>query len=112
MEDGLRERKKRRTRRLLIDEALRLFVERGYDETTIADITTAAEVSRRTFFSYFDSKDDLLFADADDHLERLHTGFAHRVEGEGPFEALGRVAMEVLPETADELMGRHRHVRL
>ncbi|MGP4101082.1 TetR/AcrR family transcriptional regulator [Nonomuraea sp. KM90] len=112
VEDGLRQRKKLRTRRLLVDQALRLFIERGYDQTTIADIAAAADVSRRTFFSYFNSKDDLLFADADDHLERLHTAFAARPDGERALDALRRVALEVLPRTADELMGRHRHVRL
>ncbi|MFI0408245.1 TetR/AcrR family transcriptional regulator [Actinomadura sp. 3N508] len=109
---GLRERKKRRTRRALIDAALELFADRGYDETTITEITAAADVSRRTFFAYFRSKDDLLFADADERLEALHASFAETVPGERPFEALRRITLDTLPQAADEILGRHRDARL
>jgi AcrR family transcriptional regulator len=59
---GLRERKKRRTREALEQAAAALVVERGYADTTLADIADAAEVSARTIFSYFGSKEDILFA--------------------------------------------------
>ena len=52
---SLRERKRVRTRQALIDAAAELFERRGYDGTTIADIAAAADVSTRTFFSYFAS---------------------------------------------------------
>jgi AcrR family transcriptional regulator len=63
---GLRERKKRATRTLIADTALRLFVERGFDETTVADVAEAAGVSVKTVFNYFPAKEDLFFDRAEE----------------------------------------------
>ena len=60
---GLRERKKRRTRQALRQAAVRLFLERGFEATTIADITAAADVAPRTFFSYYPTKEDVVLDD-------------------------------------------------
>jgi AcrR family transcriptional regulator len=57
-----RDRNKLRTRARLQRAALELFAAQGYDATTVAQITEAADVSLRTFFRYFDAKDDVLFA--------------------------------------------------
>lgn len=59
---GLREKKKEATRARIAEAGLRLFRDRGYDATTLDDIAAAAGISRRTFFYYFKSKDDVLLA--------------------------------------------------
>jgi AcrR family transcriptional regulator len=60
--DGIREAKRRETHRRIAEAAIRLFLERGYDATTLDAIAEAAEISRRTFFAYFRSKDEILQA--------------------------------------------------
>lgn len=58
---GLRERKKARTRLELMNAAISLFREKGFAETTVADIVNSVEYSSSTFFRYFDSKEDVVF---------------------------------------------------
>lgn len=58
--DGLIDRRVRRTRQTLHETLMRLTVERGYDEITVADIAAAADVGRSTFYAHFTDKDDLL----------------------------------------------------
>ncbi|MFG1689143.1 TetR/AcrR family transcriptional regulator [Nonomuraea sp. NPDC049269] len=79
---GLRERKKQRTRRALIEAALRLFDEKGFEETTLAEIAAEAEVSTRTFFSYFASKEDVLFYDGESRMALAMELIASRMPGE------------------------------
>lgn len=70
MEPGLRERKKRRSRDALVAAALDLFQRHGYDETTVAQIAAAAELSTRTFFLHFPTKEDVLLANTETRLSR------------------------------------------
>jgi AcrR family transcriptional regulator len=87
---GLRERKKLETRLALARAAMRLFEERGYSATSIDDIAAAANVSRRTFFRYFASKDEVLIVDPGGKLEALHVALAEGPSEESTIEALRR----------------------
>ena len=85
---GLRERKKRKTRDTIVRVAADLFAEHGYEKTTIAEIAEAAEVSPRTIFAYFPSKEDILFCDFPELEERLAQALRERPEGTTALDAL------------------------
>jgi AcrR family transcriptional regulator len=86
MAEGLRERKKQRTREQIIDAAMGLFAERGYHATTIADIAEAADVAPRTFFSYFPSKEAVVFHNVDRELDEMATALGERLPVETMFD--------------------------
>jgi AcrR family transcriptional regulator len=85
---GLRERKKRKTRDTIVRVAAELFAQQGYEKTTIAEIADAAEVSPRTIFAYFPSKEDILFCDFPEMEERLAQALRERPEGATALDAL------------------------
>ena len=85
---GLRERKKRETREALARAGLELFVERGYDETTLAEIADAVGVSTRTIFAYFPGKEDILFATVQTMCDALVQALAERPAGTDALTAL------------------------
>ncbi|CAJ1579956.1 TetR family transcriptional regulator [[Mycobacterium] wendilense] len=93
---GLRERKKRRTRATLIDAAVQLCLEQGYDNTTVEQIAAAAEVSPRTFSRYFPTKDAVVLTLLDELVERVVEELA-RIPFDVPvFEAFRRAHVNVL----------------
>ncbi|MGH9059659.1 MAG: TetR/AcrR family transcriptional regulator, partial [Acidimicrobiales bacterium] len=89
---GLREEKKRRTRQTLIEAALTLFDERGYDGSTVTGIAAAAGVSPATFFNYFATKEDVVFADQHRYDEVLDEVFATA----GPAEPVADVVVRTV----------------
>jgi len=93
---GLRERKKQRTRRTLVETALRLFQEQGFDQTTVAAIAAAADVSVKTFFNYFPSKEDVVFADSRLRMETTLQVVAERAPDDDLDALLQRVVERVL----------------
>jgi AcrR family transcriptional regulator len=85
---GLRERKKRETREALTRAAHELFVDRGYEETTLGEIADAAGVSTRTIFAYFPGKEDILFATVQTMLDAVAAALADRPTGTDALAAL------------------------
>jgi AcrR family transcriptional regulator len=92
--EGLRERKKERTRDAIRDAAHDLFIEHGFAGTTVDDIAAAADVSPRTFFRYFASKEEVLFSRFDEALDLLQDFLESRPAGERVTESLQIAAAE------------------
>ncbi|NRQ32888.1 TetR family transcriptional regulator [Nonomuraea sp. NN258] len=93
---GLRERKKEKTRLAILDAALDLFLEQGYESTTVEQIAGAVEVSPRTFFRYFTSKDHLVLLFHDHGEEIMLETLESRPEDEPPFTSLMHALRAVL----------------
>ncbi|MEU5542222.1 TetR/AcrR family transcriptional regulator [Streptomyces sioyaensis] len=96
MAEGLRERKKRQTRQYISDVATGLFLERGFDAVTIAEIAGAAEVSVNTVYNYFPAKEDLFFDRSKGVADRLSRFVRGRAAGES-------AAVAVLRELREEV---------
>jgi AcrR family transcriptional regulator len=92
---GIRERKKQRTRQALRQAAARLFLERGFEATTIADITAAADVAPRTFFSYFQTKEDVVLDEGAQRFAKAQQTLRQRPHGEPLLAAFRRAALEI-----------------
>lgn len=93
---SLQERKQELVRAEIFNAAWRLFGEHGYEATTVADIAAAAGVSRRTFFRYFSSKEDVLVETTDDFAEAMLAAMAERPLDEPPLVAIERALVPVL----------------
>ena len=87
---GLRESKKQETRQLISDQATRLFIENGFEATTIAEIAVAARVAKKTVTNYFARKEDLAFDHREEFVEGLARTVSGRAEGESALVALRR----------------------
>lgn len=117
---GLRERKKHQTRAALRGAAVRLYLRDGPERVTVHDICAEAGVSPRTFFNYFDSKDDALFDWAPGLTHHLATAVAEGPADEGPLATLHRATLEAVPglvsdrdwQKRDQLLREHPELLL
>jgi AcrR family transcriptional regulator len=112
---GLRERKKQRTRDALLHAALELFTTRGYEQTTVDDITEAVDVSQRTFFRYFASKEEAAFALQEIAEECFFETVRARPPHEAPLDALRRAVVEgwdAISEAIDAVVPVELYLRM
>ena len=91
----MQKRKKHQTSVALAESALRLFAERGFVETTIEEIADAADMSARTFFRHFPSKEAVVFADDEDRRELLIAAFRARPVTEPILRTVREAAIEL-----------------
>jgi AcrR family transcriptional regulator len=91
---GLRERKKQQTRELIADTARRLFVERGFENVTVAEIARAADVAETTVFNYFPTKEDLVYWRLESFEAALLDAIREREPGESALAAFGRFVLQ------------------
>lgn len=95
---GLRQRKQVRTREALIAVGMRLFVERGFDEVTVDEIAAAADISRRSFFRYFETKGDLVLGWTRELQETLVAALLARPRAEPPLQSMHQAFLRMVAE--------------
>lgn len=93
--ESLRERTRRAVRQQLADSAMRLFVEQGFEATTIDQIAADSGISRRSFFRYFASKEDVVLGELFDRGGIVATALAGRPPGESPWDAVKAALLEL-----------------
>ncbi len=96
--EGWRERKRQQTQQRIAETGMRMFVEKGFEATTLDAIAEAAGIARRTFFHYFDSKEALLFAYEDRAEEGVRRALAGMPNDMPPFEAMRAALMAMVSE--------------
>jgi len=97
--DGRAGRPPASSRATLSEAACELFLERGYEATTVADITTRAGVSRSSFFNYFASKSAVLWSSLDERIETLETELAEAQGVDAVAGAVTRLAAGFAPDS-------------
>jgi AcrR family transcriptional regulator len=99
---SLRERKKQRTRRDLQESAFELFEAKGFDHVTCEDIAAAAEVSKTTFYRYFDSKEDVLLGSIDERMAEFQAALDAQPPGRAAMPALRSAIMDMADRYEDD----------
>ena len=110
--EGLRERHRRRTAADLEEAALILFTEKGFDAVTIDDIAASADVSRRTFFRYFASKEDVILSDHPRRLGELQAALDRRPADEPALTALRQAILSLAGSYEEQREHMLRRFRL
>ncbi|WP_037603396.1 TetR/AcrR family transcriptional regulator [Streptacidiphilus rugosus] len=105
---GLRERKKQRTHTAISDAAITLFLEHGFNQVSVAQVADAAEVSKRTLFTYFPTKEDLVVHRLADHETELARVVRARPAGTGPLTAVREHFLQGLRDR-DPITGLNDH---
>src|SRR5262249_18485315 len=98
-EPGRRERKKQRTREALIEAAFELFQAKGFDATTVEEIADAVDVSSRTFFRYFASKEDLPITVQEEQFQAVLEAMEARPAEEPVVTAMRNAMVEIARAT-------------
>lgn len=110
--EGLRERKRRQTLQRITDAGLSLFIEKGYEATTLDEIAARAGISRRTFFYYFKSKDEILLSAQAGMGEMIVVALRNAPRDKRPLEAVRDAVIEVCaPFPTDEIVALDRLMR-
>src|SRR3954454_8816090 len=94
--EGLRARKKRLAREAIATTARRLFAERGFDAVTVAEVAVAADVSEKTVFNHFATKEDLAFAGREEGLSQFVAAIAERPAGTSVLDVFRTMTHTVL----------------
>jgi AcrR family transcriptional regulator len=102
--EGVRERKRRETRRQIAETGLRLFLANGYEQTTLDAIAAEAGISRRTFFAYFKSKEDILFVWQHQGWSAVWEDLRAVSPDENPLDAIRAVFLSHLARHANDEM--------
>lgn len=95
---GLRERKKRQTAERIWRAAVDLFIERGFDKVSVAEIAEAADVSKMTVFNYFGTKEDLILGPMEEHVADVADAVRGRALGESAVDAVRRQLLGAIAE--------------
>ena len=99
--EGLRSRKKAKTRMMIEDAALRLFAEQGYEATTVEQIAAEVEISTTTFFRYFPSKADVILCHQDANMPQLRDAILAFPPGESDLAVVEQAINKVWVPNAD-----------
>ncbi len=110
--EGLREQKRRLTFQRIADVGLKSFLAKGYQETTLDEIAAAAGISRRTFFYYFKSKDEILLAHQRGYIEALKASVLESASTGRPLEIVHQALRKLVERIqAPQLLATARLLR-